>query len=262
MNHLSYPAMRDSLRVRRKLIAVTVTTAVLALSGEASAQYVSVNSTGSAAHASGTDGIAVGSAATAAGSDSTAIGTNARVYPTTDTGSMALGYGAKVAPGGATTSSGNLAIGVNAAGGGNTAGDISNAIAIGTSAVSERSGGSPSAPPATTPERQSRSAIVRRPASTVRLQSARAPSPILHRSAHRAASRSGKTRIPAGLARHWGWMHTHRATLSRPARTRTQDGATLPSACKRRPRETHLSPSVIRAMTRVAIGSSALARAV
>lgn len=141
MNHLSYPAMRDSLRVRRKLIAVTVTTAVLALSGEASAQYVSVNSTGSAAHASGTDGVAVGSAATAAGSDSTAIGTNARVYPITDTGSMALGYGAKVAPGGAATSSGNLAIGVNAAVGGNTAGDISNAIAIGTSAVSERSGG-------------------------------------------------------------------------------------------------------------------------
>ncbi|MGU8077093.1 YadA family autotransporter adhesin [Burkholderia pyrrocinia] len=141
MNHLTYPAMRDSLRARRTLIAATVTTAVLALSGEASAQYVNVNSTGSAAQATGTDSIAIGTAATAAGSDSTAIGTSARVYPASDSGSMALGYGAKVAPGGATTSSGNLAIGMNAAVGGNTSGEISNAIAIGTSAVAERSGG-------------------------------------------------------------------------------------------------------------------------
>ncbi|MFP3655816.1 beta strand repeat-containing protein, partial [Burkholderia sp. SIMBA_052] len=141
MNHLPYPAMRNPLRARLRLIAATVATAVLSFSGEASAQYVNVNSGGSAAQASGIDSIAVGSAATAAGSDSTAIGTNARVYPTADTGSMALGYGARVAPGGANASAGNLAIGMNAAVGGNTAGDVSNAIAIGTSALSERSGG-------------------------------------------------------------------------------------------------------------------------
>ncbi|CAI9009933.1 hemagglutinin [Burkholderia contaminans] len=141
MNHLPYPAMRNPLRARLRLIAATVATAVLSFSGEASAQYVNVNSGGSAAQATGTDSIAVGSAATAAGSESTAIGTNARVYPTADTGSMAIGYGARVAPGGANASAGNLAIGMNAAVGGNTAGDVSNAIAIGTSAVSERSGG-------------------------------------------------------------------------------------------------------------------------
>ncbi|WP_415265734.1 YadA family autotransporter adhesin [Burkholderia ambifaria] len=133
--------MRNPLRARLRLIAATVATAVLSFSGEASAQYVNVNSGGSAAQATGTDSIAVGSAATAAGSESTAIGTNARVYPTADTGSMAIGYGARVAPGGANASAGNLAIGMNAAVGGNTAGDVSNAIAIGTSAVSERSGG-------------------------------------------------------------------------------------------------------------------------
>ncbi|MGU2443702.1 beta strand repeat-containing protein [Burkholderia cenocepacia] len=141
MNHLPYPAMRNPLRARLRLIAAAVATAVLSFSGEASAQYVNVNSGGSAAQASGTDSIAVGAAATAAGSDSTAIGTNARVYPTADTGSMAIGYGAKVAPGGANSSAGNLAIGMNAAVGGNTAGEVLNAIAIGTSASSERSGG-------------------------------------------------------------------------------------------------------------------------
>ncbi|ERJ36223.1 cell surface protein [Burkholderia sp. AU4i] len=79
---------------------------------------------------------------TAAGSDSTAIGTKASVVPAADTGSMALGYGATVAPVGAATSSGNLAIGMNATVGGTVGGgSISNAIAIGTGALSERSGG-------------------------------------------------------------------------------------------------------------------------
>ncbi|RQU83905.1 YadA-like family protein [Burkholderia cenocepacia] len=141
MNRLAHFAGGGQLRARRTLMGATVASAVLAFAGHASAQYVAVNSTGIAAQASGTDSIAVGTAATAAGSDSTAIGVKARVVPAADTGSMALGYGATVAPGGATTSSGNLAIGMNATVGGNVTGDVTNAIAIGTSALSERSGG-------------------------------------------------------------------------------------------------------------------------
>ncbi len=128
-------------RARQTILATAVASAFFALSLNSHAQYVAVNSTGPAAVASGTDSVAVGPAATAAGSDSTAIGKKAVVVPSVDTGSVALGYGAMIAPANATSSSGNLAIGMNAIVGGSVAGDLTNAIAIGTGAQSERSNG-------------------------------------------------------------------------------------------------------------------------
>ncbi|MBR8034625.1 Surface-exposed protein, partial [Burkholderia vietnamiensis] len=80
----------------------------------------------------------MGNGAVAAGSDSTAIGNNARVVPSTDSGSIAFGLGAAVAPNGANgaTTSSNIAFGTNA-----QVGAADNAIAIGTGALSERSNG-------------------------------------------------------------------------------------------------------------------------
>ncbi|WP_415873331.1 beta strand repeat-containing protein, partial [Burkholderia ubonensis] len=96
---------------------------------------------GTSSAARGSAAVAVGANARAIGVSSTAIGNSAVVNPASDTGSLAVGFGATVAPANATSSSGNIAFGMNAVVGGAVAGPLTNAIAIGTGAASERSNG-------------------------------------------------------------------------------------------------------------------------
>ncbi|WP_321967092.1 YadA-like family protein [Burkholderia cepacia] len=96
-------------------------------------------SIGTQASSGGDGAVAIGGGSLAAGGTSLAIGQNARVVPSVDTGSIALGNGATIAPYGADASSptsGAVAIGMNAA-----IGSGVNAIAIGTGSSSQRSNG-------------------------------------------------------------------------------------------------------------------------